>query len=177
MVTVDWELIKLQYEMFGSSLEEISADTAIPMARLEYAAAEGNWRQTTLPVVKTDVQKIASLPTAEARENLLEEINERIGLQNIVKTSALAPQYASAEARILRKAVELIQSIADEANGPAKLKILTDVITMLKSQNPVLAPAKEAAGGGGTSLKVVIQNKFDLSGNDVQETVIEVPAG
>lgn len=161
---VDWGLIKMQYEVFGLSKEEILEDGTVTAAQLDYAIDEQGWSR--LPVCSAlqtyrDLGDLNEVGTA-----LIDEVQGRLRTLRTIKQGVLSPRYIALETAILGKALETIQVIdASQPQAAQQIKTLTDVLHSLKDQNNMVG-AGGAEDGGTSGVTVNIMSKVGKSGED-----------
>jgi len=174
-MTTDYEILRIQFEMFGQSLEEIAEEQGIPLSRLTYAAEAGGWTQSNLPALPDRTSEITK--ASEIQENLLEDIEDRLKFQHVVKTSSLSPRYVGLEALILNKALEFVKYLApDQPQGVEKLQKLSTILNSLKEKNATInnnSGKDQAQDGGG--LRIAIVNKVVQTPEGNTTTVVDVP--
>jgi hypothetical protein len=154
-MTVDWALLKVQYEVFGASFLQLAEEQNIPLSRIEYAAEVGNWVQSPDPALPDKLDQLTTVP-AELKDNLIAEIEDRLSIQQLLKTSSLSPKYVALEATILQKSLELAQSITPASQSAAKqLQQLTEVMNSLKEKNHILNKQNDG-GSEDNSVKVSV---------------------
>lgn len=156
--TVDWGLIKLQYEVFGLSREEILEDGQVSATQLDYAIEEQGWRRMPTACALQDYRDLGDLE--QVGTDLIEEVQNRLRTLRTIKQAVLSPRYIALETAILGKALDTIQTI-DPATPQAagQIKVLTEVLSSLKEQNQMVGPAAsgEGEGGGGMTVKIMTQ--------------------
>jgi hypothetical protein len=176
-MTTDYEILRIQFEMFGQSLEQIAEEQGIPLSRLMYAAEAGGWAQSNLPALPDRIDEAQDADSLQTQ--LLEDIEERLNFQHLVKTSSLSPRYVGLEAIILSKALEFTKSLCvDQPQAVEKLQKLAKILNDLKEKNATINrnTGKDAEAGGG-GLRISVISKVLPSGESevAAATVVDIP--
>ena len=129
----DWKLLKLQYEVFGESVENLAESSEVSVGAIEYAVEEENWKQKPLAIAIRDWEYSDKLE--DVNTGVLDEVKSRLGVLEALKRSALAPQYMAVEAAILNKALEIVRTLENESNAAGQLKQIAEVIASLKGDD------------------------------------------
>lgn len=161
---VDWGLVKLQYEVFGLSEQEIIEDGQVTPTALKYAIEEQGWQRLPTAEALQDYRDLGDLN--EVGTSLIDEVQGRLRTLRTIKQAVLSPRYIALETAILGKALDVIQNV--DANAPqaaAQIKVLTDVIASLKEQNKMVGAGEVGAEGGGSALQVNIISKVCEDGS------------
>lgn len=169
----DWDLVRVQYELFGEDPTVIAEENDVSLSMVEYAIEDGGWERLPMSSVSSDIKDLTSLE--EVTDDLLDAIKQKMSLHQVVKLSAFNPKYTALEAVILSKATEIAKSLNPDQPGAAQqLKTLTEVISSLQSKNQVALPSAQE-DGTGSRLVVQIMNKVSPVEQRSQVTEIEVP--
>lgn len=164
MPETNWDLIQFKYEVLGSSLEELAAEYSLSLPVLRFNA--NNWKQ--IPLAK---QKRIDIHDAETIEDILEKIAKQIGDETkvftVLKQKFLGPKYIELETILLHKAIETANNLqtSDSLSATTILK-LTNILSNLLTQNPLLGSGDDGSGGVATREWVV---KFVDSNEDEKD--------
>jgi len=145
MQDVNWGLVQFKYEMLGFSLEDLAKEHSLSAAVLEYNAK--NWKQIPLEQdTSIDMENIKSIEDVLIKLNL-QVINQTQAFQ-ILKQKFLGSKYIELEMILLHKTISIASNISDtDIKSAATLRTLTEILTNLIEQNPLLKsteiPAKE----------------------------------
>ena len=136
MQDINWSLVQFKYEMLGYSLEELAEEHSLSIAVLEYSSK--NWKQISL-------EQDASIDMGEVKsiEDVLIKLNSKVINQTqafqILKQKFLGSKYIELEVILLQKTISIASSISDtDIKAATTLKSLTEILTNLISQNPLL---------------------------------------
>jgi len=136
MRDVNWELVKFKYEMLGYSLEDLAKEHSLSTAVLDYNSK--SWKQISLEQdASIDIKSIESI------EDVLTKLNSQVINQTqafqILKQKFLGSKYIELEAILLQKTISIASHISDDDTKAAStLRSLTEVLTNLIGQNPLL---------------------------------------
>jgi hypothetical protein len=167
---INWDLLRLEYELFGKSFPMIRVETGIPVDHLELVAQEQGWEQHPL------AQELATIATStelvNASEDYVAAIQEKLEQINTLKQQLLSPHYVKLEATLLMKAVGIVTNLNEKTDPQAskKLKDVATVLQVLLSQNGLLAP-QVAGGDGDKKLIVNIMNQASGSDGDCKSAI------
>lgn len=151
MKTTDWNLIKVQYELFGYSTEELAEEYNVPVRMVELAAEDHNWKR--LPVADK-VHNWKDLKTID--ESTLDDISYRLKLLQTLKESALGPKYIILETAILNRAIEIMQNLNPQAESATdKLKMVSEILQNLQGKRIREADAANGNGSGGVKVSIL----------------------
>lgn len=152
MINVDWGLLKLQYEFFGVTVEELAEEYDTTPRMIEYAIEEQNWKRSDLAIACQDYNGVTSV-----KASLLDEINNRTKLMHSLKQSALNPRYIALETALLGKCLDLLKNTpTDDPASVIPLKTISEIFKSLKEQNyGVLKPEDKKS----EALQINIMNK------------------
>ena len=162
MLETNWELLKFKYEVLGSSLEELAAETRESLPVLQYNSR--TWKQ--IPLAKKEKM---SLDDVTSLEDVLEKLGNETATQTkafaVLKQKFLGPKYVELETVLLHKAIEMAQSLSSaDGNASKTLRSLTSVLIDLLASNPLLASDVEGGGGTNNEWKISIIRPEDDSG-------------
>lgn len=124
---VDWNLVKLQYEVLADSKDTICTDHEIPPGLLEQAIEEHGW-------VRSDTI---------ATPDFIEDVEQKASYIAAHRQMLTAPMYTKIEYLLLVKCMAVLNTVdKDDSNAPTKLKSLAVTIDTLLKHNDILAPSK-----------------------------------
>ncbi len=150
MKTLDWGLIKLQWELFGATAKELSEQYGVNPNIVTYAAEENKWKR--LPIAKAVQDWTDTTDIKQIDDTLLEEIHTRLKVLHTIRESVLSPKYIAVEASILSKATELLQNL----ETPDQLKAISEVFKHLSDRSGhSISKAQEENQKGGITLKIL----------------------
>jgi hypothetical protein len=158
---VDWEALRLQYELFHEDPANLAKDNGIDISIVEYAIKEQEWTRAPLKGMLNEVKDIKDLDVLT--DDIMDAVRDRLGVLNTLKAVALNPRYVELEMAIVNKAKDIVNSLIPEAPSSSdQLKKVSEVLEKLRAQS---IPA--IAGGGGMETddnRVVVQimNNVDL---------------
>ena len=168
---VDWGLLKLQYEVFGISEEQLASDGQVSPTALRYAIEEQGWKQLPVAEGLQDYRDLGGLE--QVGGDLIEEVQNRLRTLRTIKQAVLSPRYIALETAILGKALDTLQTIDPQLpQAPQQIKILTDVLSSLKEQNNMVGPKSGGGEGGNGGVTVRIQTVVGKCGE--AQTAAEV---
>lgn len=174
-MNVDWGLIKLQYEVFGLSEDEILEDGQVSRTQLRYAIDEQGWQQLPTATTLQDYRDLGSVEDAGA--DLIDAVQDRLRTLRTIKQAVLSPRYIALETAILGKALETLNTIsADQPTAAAQIKVLTEVLTQLKAQNNMVGAGAGGAEGENKGVTVRIMNQVGRNGEVQTGAEVQIAA-
>jgi len=135
---LDPSLMKLQYEIFNTSIEQLAADSRMPVSLIQKAATEGKWKQLWPEQAKADVDQdlLDSLSDDERAELLalesdqyIENARKRLRVYTLAKDIFLATKYLELEHKILDTANDMLDNFDGGAAGIKQLSALYKDLT------------------------------------------------
>ena len=161
---VDWATVRLQYELYGATLDVLSEQYDIPISVLEYAVDEEGWKQIKVAkAARQDWHDVDQLQ--EVGDGLIDDVKARLRIMQTVKESALSPRYIMLETAILSKARDIINNIHPEAPLAGQLlKQVSEVIEKMRAQNDALRPTPVDNGSGGGNVNIQILGRVSPVG-------------
>ena len=124
---IDWDLIKLQYEVLNDSKNTICVDHEIAPGLLEQAIEEHKWQRGDTTATPDFID------TVEQKANYIAAHRQLL----------TAPMYTKIEYLLLVKCLAVLNTVdKDDNNAPTKLKSLAVTIDTLLKHNDILAPNK-----------------------------------
>jgi len=170
MVELDWGLLKIQHEVFGSSFEQLAKEYNTTVHMIKYAAEEQGWKQLPIAQAARDWQDVGVVD--EVTDELMDEVQRRLTILDTVKRAAISPRYHIIEAAILGKVEQIVATMDSTLpTAAAQLKVLTEVVANLSQQTGRSAAAQEEKGSGGITVKILTQ----VGDNAKQAVQIEAP--
>lgn len=155
MKTLDWGLIKLQWELFGATAKDISDLYGVNPNIVTYAAEENGWKR--LPIAKAVQEWTDTEDIKQIDDTLLDEVQTRLKVLHTIRESVLSPKYITVEAAILSKVTDVLQQMdTSDISAAGPLKMIADVFKILsdKNQHSILGDPTEGQKGGIT-LKIL----------------------
>ena len=162
---VNWNLLKISYELFGESVSSLASEAGVSPAIVQYAIDEQGWERKQIAHAPTPSLDPNDLENASA--DLVEHVKSTLDLRNTLKQQTLAPAYMKLEMALLDKATQIANTLNSSAgNAASQLKALTEAWRNLLEQNRLVSGSSgTGASGDGDSGKVVVQimNKVDCN--------------
>lgn len=157
-MSLDSDILKIQYEVFGMSPEAIAITNGIPTSHVTSLIEDLNWEQN--PLITSTPKKVAT-----ATEDFVANLKDKLNVAALLKQEILNPTYTKFEVLLVHKAINIINNINNESPNAAKdLKIVTNILKDLLENNANLVVAKDAVNK--TDNKVIVQIM-----NQVEKTV------
>jgi hypothetical protein len=137
----NWELIKFQYEILGSSVEDLAAEHEVSATVLEYNAK--SWKRIPLAEQKAlDIKDLTSLDSIT--KEVVQHVREQARASSLLKQKFLGPKYIALEAMLLTKANLVLASLDPKEKGAANsIKTISSVLKELLEQNYLLSADAE----------------------------------
>jgi len=156
--TTNWDLVRIQYELFGTSVPQIAHDNDIPPQLVDLKIQECEWKRNKLAQESFDLATVDSLENIT--EELLEHIKERINVVSLLKQESLNPLYIKLEVKLLHKAIEIAEQMSATGDKAAnQLRALTVALQNLLAQNRVLGIGQKTIEESDNKLVVQIMNQ------------------
>ena len=132
---IDWNLLRIQYELFGETIDSLADQYDTTPAMIQYAVDEKGWQITPLAKAVGEWKEYENLE--EMPLGLIEEVRDRMQILFTLKQSTLNPRYIAIETAILGKTQKVIESLNPEDVGAADI---------LKNMTRIFVSLREAAG-------------------------------
>ena len=147
MQDTDWNLIKFKYEFLGFSLEDLAAEHSISLAVLQYNSR--TWKQISL-----EQENLVDIKDINTMEDVLVKLSKQTINQTqaflILKQKFLGPRFMELETILLHKAILMATNLNDkDPRAASTLKSITEVLTNLIGQNPLLKSGEATSEGEG----------------------------
>lgn len=124
---LDWDLLQLQYEVLGESVENICKEHDVSTGLLKQAITEKGWKSKK-PIATTE---------------FVEDIEQYTTYVSACRQKLTAPLYTKIEYLILQKSIKIVKNIEeDDTKASTKLKALAGTLESLLKHNDILAPDK-----------------------------------
>lgn len=160
-MNVDWDAIKVQYEIFHEDVRLLAAENKVNPALIEYAVQERGWKRAPMKGIMHEVKDLNNLE--ELTDEILGAAGDRLTTINMLKAVSMNPKYIALETAIITKALAVVESLMVQApTAGDQLKKIADVLLSLK-QNSI--PSANVAGKNGKDdgrVIVQIMNTVDL---------------
>lgn len=165
---LDPSLMRLQYEIFNTSIEQLAADSKIPVSIVQKEATAGNWKQLWPAQAQeqhsqeyldslTDDER-GELLTLES-EQYIETARKRMRVYTLAKDITLAVKYLELEHKLVDTAIDLLENFE---GGAAGIKQLSALYKDLTSGSSLTSLAKLTLGVDEDGMPSVIIR--DLTG-------------
>ena len=139
---IDWGLVKLQYEIFGESVEDLAVQFDTSTRLIDYAIKNENWQRFPIATALSDWRNLDSIE--ELPPDLVDQVRDRMSILFTLKQSTLNPRYIAIETAILGKAQNIIQNLSPEhPNAAQVLKAIADVFTSLRDAAGMVGKQQE----------------------------------
>jgi len=175
-MNIDWDAIRVQYELFHEDVEVLAQENGTTAAMIEYAIADKGWRRAPMKGMMHEVRDVAEL--SDLTDDVLSSVSERMGTINVLKAAAMNPKYIALETAILGKAKEIVSSLMPSApTAGDQLKKVAEVLQKLREQSiPAIAGTDQHNDDG--RVMVQIMNNVDLIQSEPKKTpVVEISQG
>ena len=106
MDNFDLAIIRLQHEILATELPELARATNIPVKILEMEAKQRKWQ-----ILWPDELKPVS------SDEYIQFMQKRLNVYNLAKQALLALKYASTEAEIMNKALDMVHSLENDTSA------------------------------------------------------------
>lgn len=137
----DWDVIRMQYEVFEAPVEQIARENMVEPGLIEYAIEHEHWERKPLPDSKD-------------ADDLVVAVQDRVSKMNVMKMVALNPMYIELETAILSKAKKIVKGLSAELpTSSDQLKKVAEVLSLLSVRSGLTAEG----GGSGDDNRVVVQ--------------------
>ena len=124
---IDWDLLQLQYEVLGETIEAICKEHDLSIGLLNQAIAEKGWKAKE----------------AIATPNFVDDVEQYTTYISAHRQKLTAPLYTKIEYLILLKSIKVVKAIGeDDIKAPTMLKALAGTLESLLKHNDILAPTK-----------------------------------
>lgn len=166
---INWDLIRFQYEILGSPLEDLAREHEITLPVLRYNA--DTWEP--IPLAQ---QKALQFPDVSSLEVITKEMTKQVKnharAASVLKQRYLGPKYIALEALILSKATMAMTSLdVKDPRAANSIRTITSVMKELLEQNSILHVDSEKEDLGTDSAPTKWEVKFvDSETPDTEET-------
>jgi hypothetical protein len=137
----NWELIKFQYEILGTSLEDLAVEHEVSPTVLKYNAA--SWKR--IPLAEQKLLDFKDLSSVESiTKEVVQHVRDQARASSLLKQKFLGPKYIALEALLLTKANAVLASLDPKEKGAANsIKTISSVLKELLEQNYLLSAEAE----------------------------------
>ena len=126
--SINWNLIKLQYEVLQDSKQTICAEHNISEGLLNQAIIDNKWQ----------------IKEPDNSNDFLEKVEQQAVHIATQRQQLTAPLYTKIEYTILLKCLEVVKTIkAEDSRAATNLKSVALIIDTLLKHNDILAPNKQ----------------------------------
>ena len=141
MDTTNWDLIRFQYEVLGTSLTQLAQEHGLGLPMLEFAAKE--WKPIPLAQQKAlQFPDISSLE--EISKEMVNKVREHTRIHSVLKQKFLGPKYIALEVLLLSKAQQVLAEMdVKDKQAANSLRTITAVLKDLLEQNSLLHVSSE----------------------------------
>ena len=156
MKNIDWSLLRLQYELFGETVESLAEQYDTTPAMIQYAVDEKGWQITPLAQAVGKWKTIPDLK--DVPPGLLDEVRDRMDILFTLKQSTLNPRYIAIETAILGKAHQVVESLnPEDVSAASVLKSMTDIFVSLREAVGMGGRKREEVGSGPMQIQILTQ--------------------
>lgn len=132
---INWDLLKFEYEVLGTSLEDLQEKYDVSQAMMQYSAK--TWVQA--PVTKREALQFTKLDSlTELSEDVAAKVAEESAIVSTIKQKYLLPKYIQLENILVTKAISLASSLTNDKVNASTLSTLTNILNNLLTNNPLL---------------------------------------
>lgn len=153
-MNLDISMLRVMYEVFCESPQEIAQQLGVSKTIVEYAIEENGFTQTKLA---KSAQEWKNAELKDTPEDMLTDIRRRLKAVHALKQSALDPKYIRIEVALLTKLQGIVENIQE--NEPGAAGRLRDVAATYASLREKSAPAElgqpEQTPGGGLTINIM----------------------
>lgn len=171
-MAVDWEAIRLQYELYNEEAVTLANENDVSLEMVEYAIESQGWKRAPVNGLMSTVGDARNLDSCS--EDVMESIQERLSVVNILKSATMNPKYIALETAILNKAREIVHALTPgTANVGDQLKKVAEVLEKLKLAS-VPPGMREDGSGNDNRITVQILNQTQISQEKSPSTEVVV---
>lgn len=158
--SVDFDVARVQYELFGDTCAKIAQDHKCPINVIEMARDQDGWSKIEFTGDPSlDIKKLDDF--SNVPDDLLDKIRNKQLVIEILKQERLASFYLRAESLLLRKIMMIAEELQPSAaNAASQIKSLTDSLKGLMEKTQAIIGARAGEDDGKTSFNITIQQKF-----------------
>lgn len=161
-MAVDWESVKMQYEIYHEEVNVLAQENDISMEMLNYAIESQEWKRIPMKGLMHSVKDVSNLESCS--EDVMDSIQERLGIVNVLKSATMNPKYIALETAILTKAKEIVKGIAAQGvNAGDQLKKISEVLEKLRLSSVPAALRGEEGHGNDNRITVQILNQAQIA--------------
>lgn len=146
------DLIKVEYEVMHSSVEELSRSHNIPESVIRTYIKDEGWKQLG----------------DEAKDQQLEVITDKMQSMSVFNQAALTRSFLSLQSKILTVSHSLLDEVTSLSDAPF-LKIVSEVIELHRPH--ILGPNGSQGGGSGGGLRIQVISQFGNGDNAMTNAV------
>ena len=158
---VDWDLVKFQYEMFHEPVEVLAEENQVSAKMIRIAINEKGWKRAPVRGI-TEIKDLKDID--EFTDEVMTQMKGRLDVMSLVKLAALNPRYIALETAIIKKAMEITQSILPGSPQAADaLQKIAGVLEKLGERNAFAKAKNEAADGESSGITVQILNQIEAA--------------
>ena len=171
MKNLDWGLLKIQYEIFGETIDSLAEEYDTTPRMIQFAVDEGGWEKKPLANAITEWQNMDNLEAIPP--DLIDQVKDRMQILFTLKQSALNPRYIAIETALLGKVQQVVQNLSpDNENAAEILKSIANVFIAMKG---VVGLGERADDKMDNSIKVQVLQRIDRQGTaGVEQSGVQV---
>lgn len=159
-MSLNLDIIKLQYEIFDLEPEAIAVLNNISAEYITKLVEENKWLKNPLIVKANEVSDVKDLIVAT--DEYVTKLKDKLTVTSLLKQEILNPAYTKFEALLVYKAIDILENIDSENSDAAKnVKIITSVLNELLQNNANLISAKDAVEKTDSKVIVQIMNQVE----------------
>lgn len=126
---VDWDYIRLRYELFGDSPNTLAAMHSVDLPFLENRLLQENWTRRVLPGAIEGIQDSDSL------DELEKAVKDTRTLLTLHKDAYIMRYLLELEVEIIRKAKVMLNSLTSDRKDVFRLTALAKLFSLIKENN------------------------------------------
>lgn len=152
---IDISMLRVMYEVFCESPQEIAEQLGVSRVLVEYAIEENGFVQTKLA---KSVKEWRNVELKDTPDDMLVDVRRRLKAIHALKQSALDPKYLTIEVALLTKLQSIVENI--DSSEPGAAGRLRDVAATYASLREKSAPAElgqpeQTPGQGGLTINIM----------------------
>ena len=168
LTEINWDLLKFEYEINGSSLEELQEYYNISSAVMAYQAKD--WK--AIPAAKQSALKFPDLEDLTSlTDQVVSQVRQESETRNTIKQKFLLPKYIQLEHILVTKCIKIASSLEEDRASSSAVKTIAEVLKSLLSLNPILAPGEQIdtqSGDGAKEWKITFVDAKSTSPSEAE---------
>jgi hypothetical protein len=167
-MTDDVAILRLQYEILNTPLDQIAAEQNLPVSVLKREAENGNWRVLwpDIPFAPHDPDDPTDQMTLES-EQYMDIARKRLKVYSLAKDMLLAHRYLALECSLIEAAQTILDSV-DTSNIDAKnIRLLASLYKDMTSGSNLSALASMTLTTDENGIPTVVVRDMSGRGGDL----------